>query len=304
MNTDGSTITGKVTKLFDSPQALDGRQFGVNVEITITNPGALKQGDVAYARIGNLASVTSGTLKNKTEQFISATQAGQVIELNINEGSRINAGATVMKIKNDSLSNAVNTAAIAIKDIQNTLSQLSGKRSDYQIVSPVDGVVIQKIAKESDLASAGVPLAVLADNGQLYIEVDIDETFIKEVSVGQAASAAVQGFGDAVYTGKVSQISDSGTAKNGVTYYRVKLSLDHQDGLMEAMNMDVEITAALKKDVMMIPVKALKGNKVTVLNGNKAVEKEVTVGIKNKQYAEILSGLSMDDKVIIGGAVK
>ena len=304
MNTDGSTITGKVTKLFDSPQALDGRQFGVNVEITITNPGALKQGDVAYARIGNLASVTSGTLKNKTEQFISATQAGQVIELNINEGSRINAGATVMKIKNDSLSNAVNTAAIAIKDIQNTLSQLSGKRSDYQIVSPVDGVVIQKIAKESDLASAGVPLAVLADNGQLYIEVDIDETFIKEVSVGQAASAAVQGFGDAVYTGKVSQISDSGTAKNGVTYYRVKLSLDHQDGLREAMNMDVEITAALKKDVMMIPVKALKGNKVTVLNGNKAVEKEVTVGIKNKQYAEILSGLSMDDKVIIGGAVK
>jgi HlyD family secretion protein len=300
MTMDGSLIQGTVIKVFESPQAFDGRQFGVNVEIAVANPGALKQGDIAFARIGELASVTSGTLKNKTEQTISATQSGQVAEVKIREGGNISAGETVMQIKNDSLQNAVNTAAINVKDIQNTLSQLKNKLSDYQITAPVDGVVINKLYKESDLASAGTPLAVLADDGKLYIESDIDEMYISDVMPGQSVTAAVQGREDAAYTGGVVSISDSGTAKNGVTYYTVKISLDNPEGLMEGMNMDVKITAVSKDNVMMIPLKALKGNKVMVLNKNKPVEKEVSVGIRNKQYAEILSGLSADDNVIIG----
>ena len=304
MDFDGSVISGTISKIFESPEPLDGRQVGINIEISITNPGALKQGDVAFAKIGNLASVTSGSLKNKTEQFISSTGMGQVTELRIKEGENVYSDIVVMIIKNDALHNAVNTAALNIKEIKNTISQLNAKLPDFEVLSPVSGVVTEKTAKVGDLASAGVPLAVLADNGELYLEVLIDEMYIKDISAGQRATAVIQGSDNHIYEGRVIKIDDSGTAKNGVTYYKVRLALDNQEGLMEAMNMDVKIITSTKEKVNMIPIKALKGNKVKILTEkNKIIEQEVTVGIKNKEYAEILDGLLPTDNIIVEGDV-
>ncbi|MCK9478860.1 MAG: HlyD family efflux transporter periplasmic adaptor subunit [Firmicutes bacterium] len=299
MEADGSVINGRVTKVFGSSQPLEGRQFGVNAEITITNPGALKQGDTAFAKIGEITSVTSGSLKNGTEQYISATQSGQVMEMRISEGSNVHVGEVIAVIKNDSLQNAANTAAINIKDIRNLLSQLTDKLSDYQITAQIDGVIIEKNAKEFDIATIGAPLAVIADKEKLCVEAEIDEMYINDIFPGQKATSAIQGAQNGgEYAGRVISISDSGVAKNGVTYYKVKISLDNSDGLMEAMNMDIKIIASSKENAMIIPTSALNGNKVSVLEGKKVVEKEVAIGVKNKKQVEVLSGLTLEDKIL------
>ncbi len=304
MNADGSVINGTVTKVYEGSQALDGRQYGVNVEITITNPGALKQGDSAFAKIADMSSVTDGQLKNKTEQSIFATQSGQVESLNISEGNMVYSGTQVLTIKNDALRGAVNTASLNIKDIKNTISQLNSKLDDYSILAPTSGVVTEKLAKESDLAAPGAPLAVVSDNGRLYIDMDVDEMYITDIQTWQKVEANVQGDESAIYTGRVDKISDSGVEKNGVTYYTVKIYLDSQEDLMEAMNMDVKIIINSKDNVMMVPANAVHSNKVKVLEGSKVVEKEVEIGIKNKKYIEIISGISEDDKIITGGDEK
>lgn len=304
MNADGSIINGTVTKVYEGAQALDGRQYGINVEITITNPGALKQGDSAFAKIGDMSSVTDGQLKNKTEQSVFATQSGQVQSLSITEGNKVYSGTTVLTIKNDALRGAVNTAALNIKDIKNTISQLNSRLSDYSILAPTTGVITQKIAKAYDLATPGTPLAVVSDKGRLYVDMEVDEMYITDIKIGQKAEVNIQGDESTVYTGKVDKISDSGIEQNGVTYYTVKIYLDSQENLMEAMNMDVKIILASKDNVMMIPASAVHNNKVKVLDGNKAVETEVEIGIKNKKYVEIISGISKDDKIITGGNEK
>ena len=301
MNADGSVINGTVTKVYAAAQVFEGRQYGVNVEITIANPGALKQGDLAFAKIGDMSSVTEGALKNKTEQSISATQSGQVQSLLITEGDKVYSGSTVMTIKNDTLKNAVNTASLNIKDIKNNITQLNSKLSDYEITAPVAGVVVSKNAKESELAAAGTPLAVIGDNGRLFINMDVDEMYINDIHAGQKVEAYIQGDKSTLYTGSVDKVSDSGTEKNGVTYYTVRIYLDNQENLMEAMNMDVKIIVDSKDDVMIIPASALQGNKVKVLDGSKEVEKEAIIGMKNKKYVEIVSGLDIDDKIITGG---
>lgn len=301
MSADGSIINGMVTKVYGASQVFDGRQYGVNVEISITNPGALKQGDLAFAKIGDMSSVTEGSLKNKTEQSITAAQAGQVQSLNIVKGDKVYSGSVIMTIKNDSLQNAVNTASLSIKDIKNNISQLNSKLSDYQIMAPVSGVVVSKTAREPDFAATSTPLAVIGNNERLFINMDIDEMYINDIQVGQKAEAYIQGDENTVYTGSVDKISDSGTEKNGVTYYTVRIYLDNQENLMEAMNMDVKIIIQSKDNVMKIPVSAIQGNKVKISDGKKEVEKEVEIGIKNKKYVEIVSGLSKDDQIITGG---
>ncbi len=304
MNIDGSKLYGTVSNVYDYIQAFDGGKSGVMTEISVVNPGALKKGDKAFAIIGDIASISSGEFINKTQQSISATQSGQVEELFIKEGSKVTNGMSVMTIKNDAVKNAVKTASLQIKEIQTNLLQLKNKLSDYQIVSPIEGIITKKIAKVSDYASPNTSLAVIADAGNLYIDTDIDEMYINKIALGQTAIVSMQDSRDIIYNGNVIKIDDVGVAKNGVTYYTVRIKLDKHDNLMESMNVDVKITTNSKKNVMLVPIKALSGNKVDVLEDDKIVQKEVTLGIKNKEYAEVISGLSIDEKFVIGGTVK
>lgn len=301
---DGTKLYGTVSKVYDTIQAFEGGKAGVVTEISVVNPGALKQGDKAFAMIGDIASISSGELFNKTEQAISATQSGQVQELFINEGSKVYNGMNVMTIKNDALKNATKMARLQIKEIQTNLSQLKNKLSDYQITSPIDGIITKKIAKESDYATPNAPLAVLADDGTLYIDVDIDELYINKIEIGQAAVVSMQDYKDVKYNGNVIKKDDVGIAKNGVTYYTVRIKLDEHKDLMESMNVDVGIIINSKNDVMIIPTKALKGNMVDILVNKKVSQKEVVLGIKNKDYSEVISGISIEDKIVIGGVAK
>ena len=304
MAADGSIVQGTVRKVYASSQAYEGGKKGISIEITLHNPGALKKGDTAFAKIGEYSSVISGTLENETEQTIVSTQTGEIISLSIHEGDRVSSGTAVMKLKNDTITNSVKTTELNIKDIQTNLSQLETKLGDYVITSPIDGVVISRTAKETDLAAVGIPLATLADKGRLYVDTNIDEIYIKDISVGQNAAVTIQGQADVVYTGRVNKIDDSGTEKNGVTYYKVRIELDNIDELIAGMNMDVKIITGSKKDAKYLPIGAVKGNEVVVLENKKEVEKTVTIGIRTKEYVEILDGIDETEQIIVGGNEK
>ena len=295
----GATVTGSVTKIYESSQSYEGGKRGTNIEIKIQNPGALKSGDIAYAKIGEISSISTGSLENLTEQTIVATASGEIAELSVREGDRIYAGTKIAQIKNDSITNSVKNAELNIKEIQTNISQLESKLSDYTITAPIDGVVLTKIAKESDIASPGTPLVTIADVGKLYVNTEIDEIYIKDLHVGLKTKVQLQNQSDTTYEGKVNRIDDSGIEKNGVTYYKVRIELENTDGLIEGMNVDVSIITGTKENAWYLPKEAVSGNKVTVVNGRKEETREVETGIKNNEYVEIISGLEKDDKVKI-----
>ncbi len=301
MSLDGSILYGTIDSIYDSTQSFAGGRSGVIVEIAVLNPGALKEGDSAFAKVGNIVSMSSGEFSNKTKQSIFATQSGQVQSLLIAEGDSINKGMQVMIIKNDSITNGVKNTSLQIKEIQSQLSQLKNTLSDYQILSPIDGVVTKKLSKESDYAVPNNPLAIIADLGNLYVDTDIDELYIKRISLGQVANLSLQGSHDRLYHGSVTKIDDVGVAKNGVTYYTVRIKLNDFDNLMVAMNVDVKIRTNSKQDVLLIPIKAVSNGKVNILQDNKVIENKVTMGIQDKEYVEIIDGLNIDDKIILGG---
>jgi HlyD family secretion protein len=218
----------------------------------------------------------------------------------IREGDRVTVGKAVATLKNDAVTNAVSNTALSVKDIQTTLSQFERKLADYTISAPIDGVVITKTAKETDIAAVGVPLAVVADRGRLYVNTDIDEMYIKDVAVGQRVTVTPQNQPEPVYTGRVDRVSDSGNGKNGVTYYAVRIEPDGTEGLIAGMNVDVSIITAAKDNAAYLPNSAVSGEKVTVLEGDAQLERHVRTGIKTKSYTEILSGVEPGELVVDG----
>lgn len=295
---DGSVVAGSVSKVYDSPQAYDGGKRGVKVELLLQNPGALKKGDIAFAKIGEYSSITSAALENKEEQTIVAAQQGEIMRLSVREGDRVADGSAVLTLKNDAVTNSVATAALNVKDIRQSLSQLEAKLSDYIIESPIDGIAVTKYAREGDIVSPGVPLAVVADREKLYVETEIDEIYIRDIAKGQRVKMAVQSEGEFEYSGVVDRVNDSGVERNGVTYYTVRIAPDDARGLLAGMNMDLRIITGAKENAKYLPRSAVSGGRVTVIEKGKRVMKEVTTGIKTDEYIEILDGIGEDEMVV------
>lgn len=295
------TVTGTVERIYDTPSALSGGRTGVYVEFSFQNPGTVLSGDSASAAVGSAVCMESGTVSNATEQTIYATQSGQVLTLPIQTGSAVTVGQTVMTIKNDSLTNAVTNASLSVESARTSLEQLQSKRADYTILAPVDGVILTRSVKLGDLASAGTPMAVLAQPEELCVHADINEQYIERIWPGQQAQVA---FTDdsgqpRSYTATVARIDDTGITSGGVTDYTVELTLDSTDGLRDGMNVNVAIITEQKEDCLRIPSQAVSGSTVQVLRDGKTVKIEVETGISGGGYTEILQGLTAEDEVLL-----
>ena len=295
------TVTGTVERIYDTSSALPGGRSGVYVEFSFQNPGTVLSGDVASASVGGTACMDTGTVSYATEQAIYATQSGQVLTLPIQVGSAVTVGQAVMTIKNDSLTNAVTNAALSVESARTSLSQLEAKRSDYTILAPADGIILTRSVKQGDMASAGTPMAVLAQPEELCVHAEINEQYIERIWPGQQAEIS---FTDdsgqpRTYTGTVERVDDTGITSGGVTDYTVELSLDDTTGLRDGMNVNVSIITESKEDCLRVPSRAVSGGTVQVLQDGKAVEAEVETGLSGGGYTEILQGLTQEDEVIL-----
>ncbi len=112
------------------------------------------------------------------------------------------------------------------------------------------------------------------------------------------------------FTGTVTNVSLQSSYSNGVTNYPVTVTLDDAGDLLPGMNVDGVIILDEAEDALTIPVDSLmRGNRVYVKDdtvtesvdgvpaGFRAVE--VTVGLTNDEYVEILDGLSEGDEVYV-----
>ena len=295
------TLTGTVVRVYDTPVALSGSRTGVNVEFSLRNPGPLASGASAMASVNGVQCMEAGTIAYATEQAIYSAQSGQVLTLSIQEGESVTAGQTILTLKNDSLTNAVTNASLQVRSAQTSLSQLMDQREDYTITAPADGVILSRTSKEGDLASAGSPMAVLAQPEALCVHASIDEQYIDRVGTGQSVSITfTTDTGEQrTYTGSVRRVEDTGVTSGGVTDYTVEIALDNTDGLRDGMNVSVSILTEGKENCLRVPVKAVDGDTVQVLRNGKTETVTVETGLWGSDYVEILSGITEEDTIVL-----
>lgn len=294
-------VTGAVKRIYDTPSAFSGGREGVYVEISFQNPGALSGSETATAQIGAMACMEAGHVQASTAQSIYATQSGQVLTLSIDTGSAVQSGDAVMTIDNASLTNARDNARLAVETASVNLSQLTAKRADYTLTAPADGTMVTRMSKVGDFAAAATPLAILAQENSLGIEVSVDEIYIEKVFAGQEASVSFTDDSgiEHTYAATVRRVAEDGIVSGGVTDYTVELNLENTDGLRAGMNVFVSIVTAKKEDCLRVPTSAVSGGTVQVQSGGKTEAISVKTGLSGGGYTEILDGLSEGDIVVL-----
>lgn len=295
------SVSGTVARVYDTPSALSGGREGVYVEISFKNPGALAGGETASARIGSAACMENGQAQAATSQTLYATQSGQVTSLAIDTGSAVSVGEAIMTIENDSLTGSRDSAAIAVENAEVALDQLIARREDYVLRAPADGIILTRTAREGDFASAATPLATLAEENSLGVEVSVDEIYIDKLFTGQDATVSfTDDSGQSrEYSASVRRISQAGVTSGGVTNYTVELTLDDTDGLRSGMNVWVSIVTGARERCLRVPSEAVSGGVVQVQRGGKTEEVSVKTGISGGGYTEILEGLEEGDVVLL-----
>ena len=233
----------------------------------------------------------------------------------------------------------------ALHQIEQNEASLKSARHSYEevtIEATMDGIITRLNVEEGESAimgSTNIPgtvLMTIADLSVIETEVEVDETEVVHIHLGDSASVTLDAFPDTTFAGVVTEIgnspilSSSVTGQRGVDFNVVVTITDSIPNVRPGLSADTEITVAKRQGALGIPIqsltvrrkKDLKGFEpdstraegpagendpgdeeiegVFVVEGGRAKFTPVEVGISSQQYFEIVSGLEAGQKVVSG----
>ncbi len=204
---------------------------------------------------------------------------------------------------------------------------------EVTITAGMDGVVTRLNVEEGEIAimgtlnNPGTVLMTIADLSTIEAEVEVDETEVVNIKLGNKAKVTLDAFPDTSYAGEVTEIGNSpilSSGQQGVDFEVVITITDTIKIVRPGLSADSEITVAERSDAISIPIqsltvrraKDLKGfvesdslkagesekeiEGVFVVDGDRAVFTPVTVGIADQKYFEVTSGLKGEESVVSG----
>ena len=269
------------------------------------------------------------------------------------ETARANLEAQKIAVKE--ATERANQQKIAVKEAQTSIKSsemranqqqafLRGQvsqRSKATQVSPLNGVVADIPTRVGEFAVAGLsttPLMTIADMSQINVEVNVDETEINNVEVGQQAKVKVDALGDkemkAVVTQKnplaIAKSDQTGGLSNRVNVqeakeFKVTLELrelpsDIQSALRPGMSSTATITTKTKNNVLAVPLESIversptpvasptptpAGNAPTPVGEKAKTQKGVYIIEGNKvRFIEVATGITGEADIEVTSGVK
>ncbi len=185
----------------------------------------------------------------------------------------------------------VEAAAQRIRQEQATLDSARYDLTQVTITSPIDGIVTRRNIEEGEtvvigtMNNAGTVLLTIADFSILEAEIEVDETDIPTVQLGQEALITIDALPDRQYTGRVTEIGNSpiqaaaGSAQQEATNFLVVVTLDDVvPGVRPGFTCTAEITTATRTDALSVPIQATTVRDVTIDSAGNIVPPEPPAG--------------------------
>jgi HlyD family secretion protein len=184
----------------------------------------------------------------------------------------------------------IETREQQIKQEQAGLSQTQYNLTQIIIQSPMDGIVVRRNIEEGETAvvgtmnNAGSQLLTIADMSVLEAEVEVDETDIPFVALGQEAKVTVDAVEDRTFRGHVTEIGNSpiqtNTQQGGqrqATTFKVVITLDEEvPNVRPGFTCTAEVTTSKKQNVTSVPIQALTVRELLYNPQGKIVREEQT----------------------------
>ena len=166
----------------------------------------------------------------------------------------------------------IETREQQIKQEQASLATTRYNLNQVIISSPMDGLVTRRNIEEGETAvvgtmnNAGTVLMTIADMSVIEAEVEVDETDIPNVQLGQLAKVTIDAVPDREFKGRVTEIGNSptqntttqNTGQRQATTFTVVVTIeDKVPDVRPGFTCTAEITTATRANVVSVPIQAL-----------------------------------------------
>ena len=218
---------------------------------------------------------------------------------------------------------ALESESLQLKQLELSLSQAqlsleSARRAleETILVAPVSGTVTEMNVRVGEMSGTGqAAVVVISDLETLVVDVNLDETDVAQIAVGQEVLVGVDAFPDAKLTGKVTDIAPVAETQSGVVLYPVTVQLALTDPstssgqgfpVRAGMMADVEIVTADQEGALIVPLRSVhteEGQSYVYRMAGAQIERvEVELGLMTDTEIEITAGLEEGDVVSVVAA--
>ena len=269
---------------------------------------------IRYARVG---TKVSGRLTEVVAREGAPVEAGQVLAVidareeisRVQElSARLQLAASELE-RTRTLRRAGHVSAAVLDQMETAhaaaLAALKGAQArldEHFITAPVAGTILrsENQLKIGDMAQPGQVLFMVGDATALQIDAEVDEEDILKVADGQEALIRADAFDQQVLRGTVSGITPHGDPI--ARTYRVYIALPDDTPLVSGMTTEINIVVRREENALLVPLSAITGSAVWVVEDGRTQLRPVTLGTVGNMEAEILTGLSEDDIIVINSA--
>ena len=238
----------------------------------------------------------------------------------------------------DKARNALAGSQAALEAAQRRVDQaramLEGSRDTLRkttIVAPIDGVVTARPVEEGEVAvigvqnSPGTVLLTISDMSVVEAEMEVDETSIPSVKLGQDAVVRVDAYPNRTFAGVVTEVGSSpisGTAigSTEAIKFKVKVRIKNPPpDIKPGLSVQADILTGFRSQALVVPIQALvvreierkpgtplppgaprEQEGVYLMNGAKARFVPIQTGLMGDLSVEVRSGLAGGETLITG----
>lgn len=308
---------------------------------------AQAQLEATESQLANQKSVHERNIQLSKEGVISEqdfeTSLASLQQLQANVRS-LKASLESAKANLKAAEQSTKAAEFSVKSDEATLKELRTNLKRTSLFAPMDGVVSMLSVEKGERVvgsnmMAGTEMMRVANMAAMEVQVDVSESDIPKVALGNTVDVEVDAYLDRKFQGVVTEIANSATSATGavvqlnsdqVTNFVVKIRLDpssytdlisssNRFPFRPGMSASVEINTTTADDIIAVPIQSVTTREEKGKDGKAAADAEikevifalvegadtvkmmeVKTGIQDDTYIAIKSGLEGGEEIVVG----
>ena len=310
------------------PESDNNRRSGGETAVA-TALAEIRTNSRTVEAVGNTRAVRYVDIKSKAD--------GTIIEVRYTPGTRVEKGAVLFTLddaiekadlaqaeaeflksdlalkRGDKLSQSRITAKSSVEELQAAMSaaaaqvdRTKARLADRTIQAPFGGTPGFHAVDAGARVTKDTVLTRLDDLSSVLLEFAVPEEYFAIARIGLHARAITAAYPDRVFDAKITQVDTMVDPVN--RSFRVRAEIDNSDGALPS-GMFMQLTLELdSKAMVMVPEESITvegaNSHVFVVADGKANKRNVTIGVREPGFVQIVSGLAEGDEIVTLGTSK
>ena len=281
----------------------------------------------------------SGTIEESSGTSLSFAVTGTIKKIHVSAGQMVAAGQLIAELDPTTLQNAYTIAKTSLEQAQDTYNRMKelhdagslpemqwisienqlksamaseamSRKSlnDTKLYAPFSGYIASRDGEIGQNAIPGSPIVKLVNIGSVKVKISVPENEVQRIAKGSSMKIIVPALSNREFSGRVTERGVSADPRSRT--YEVKATIQNP-GSQLLPGMICQAFTNYMQGTMGVFVPAnlvqLDGNNKTfvwVVNGGKALKREITINNETAQGVQVSGGLSAGDHIIVAGQQK